>query len=337
MDLNELNKLYEPMNVHQRPGGGGKTYPYVKSADVFDRLNKTFNGEWSTKVFYQEIKDNDYVIGVEVSVYSENLGKITQIGFGNAVKRGALNETGDLFKSALSKAVKDACKKWGVALYMEDDEPSYDIQATNSSDSVNVSTPKEVPMPQMPSNSTTPVDSMPNFNSVQTPKSLPEKKVSMPDNPFGMPSKSIPQPDEFKQVNNFNSLPKVPVAEEKFIPPEPQMQKLDLPKKEQVNSVPFANSPAPQPTANSSVAQPAVVNTQVSSTENMISDIQTVALNTILTFKLEPGETYESLVIDAFKIRGLEPPNPIPPKEDLTYQQAVVVIKYGNSDERNKL
>lgn len=307
MDLSALNKLYEQMNIHQRPGGGGRSYPYVKSADVFDRMNKTFGGNWSTKVFYQEIRENDHVIGVEVSVFSETLGKITQVGFGNALRRGAGDETGNLFKSALSKAIKDACKKWGVALYFDEDDMPDDY----SSQSNNTGMPTSMP-------STGTGSSIPSSMANSMPP-----KIDMP--PGKVPSSMPNIPPASNTSEQGTGLPKVPFAKDNFVPPKPAND-LNLPKNPSGGG---SVSPVSQP----AVAPPPPA---TSGEENMISDIQMVALNTVLTMKMLPGETYESLVKDAFEFRGLEVPNPIPKKEDLTYQQAVAVIKYGNDDDVRK-
>jgi hypothetical protein len=318
MDLSALNKLYEQMNIHQRPGGGGRSYPYVKSADVFDRMNKTFDGNWSTRVFYQEIRENDYVIGVEVSVFSENLGKITQVGFGNALRRGAGDETGNLFKSALSKAIKDACKKWGVALYFDEDDVPDDYTAqSNTSNQVNGALPTAMPSSNSVSSAPNP---MPNMNGAQ-PSRVPSSMPNTTGVPKSMPNMAPPPVDKSEPTSD---LPKIPFAKENFIPPKTVNNDLNLPKN------PSGGGSV------SSVSQPAVAPSPPSGGENMISDIQMVALNTVLTMKMLPGETYESLVKDAFEFRGLDVPNPIPKKEDLTYQQAVAVIKYGNDEDVRK-
>lgn len=332
MELNALNKLYEQMNIHQRPGGGGRSYPYVKSADVFDRMNKTFGGNWSTKVFYQEIRENDHVIGVEVSVFSETLGKITQVGFGNALRRGAGDETGNLFKSALSKAIKDACKKWGVALYFDEDDIPDDYSSQSNTPSMSstgtgTSVPSNMPS-SMPSTGigTSIPRSMPSTgNGTSMPSTMTNSMPSTGSVPPARVPSSMPNiPPASSKSEQDTGLPKVPFAKEKFTPPNMVSNDLNLPS----NSSGGGSA--------GTVSQPAVTPPPppVNGGENMISDIQMVALNTALSMKMLPGETYESLAKDAFEFRGLDVPNPIPKKEDLTYQQAVAIIKYTNDDER---
>jgi hypothetical protein len=63
-----------------------------------------------------------------------------------------------------------------------------------------------------------------------------------------------------------------------------------------------------------------------------ISDVQKAALSSILNIK---GVEYETLVREAFEANGVVK-NPIPVPDDLTYQEAVYVVKYGNDKFRRR-
>ena len=60
-----------------------------------------------------------------------------------------------------------------------------------------------------------------------------------------------------------------------------------------------------------------------------ISDVQRVALNGILNMR---NIEYESLAQEAFEAKGMS--KDIPIKEDLSYEDAVVIIKFGNDKYR---
>jgi hypothetical protein len=60
-----------------------------------------------------------------------------------------------------------------------------------------------------------------------------------------------------------------------------------------------------------------------------ISDVQKVALNGILTMN---NADYNELAAEAFQANGIN--KPVPPRENLNYDEAVTVIKYGNEKYR---
>ncbi len=314
MNFDAITKLYEQMEIHQKPGGGGRTFPYVKSSDVFDKMNKTFSGNWSTRVFYQEIRDKDHIVGVEVSVASDPsnstaLGVVSQVGFGSALRRYDSDETGNLFKSALSKAIKDACKKWGVALSLEE-------STTNISDSAPVTPPS---FPNSPAPTTVP-NTMPGM-----PSTLPSQPPVTPNHqsPSSDYTPTPPNPVNGPPMPSNNppaGLPKVPFAEERFEPP--------------VSSSSVPTNPSP-PTGGGMPQMPTmpIPNTEA---EGFISDVQKVALNTVIQYKMPPGMDYNGLVVASLNHRGLPVPEVIPDKDSLTYQQAVAVIKFGNDEKIKK-
>ena len=57
--------FYEKLNVKARPGRGG-TYSYVTSEDVTDRMNKLFQGNWSSMLTFQNIIGDNIIVIVRV-------------------------------------------------------------------------------------------------------------------------------------------------------------------------------------------------------------------------------------------------------------------------------
>ena len=115
-----FNGFYEKFNVKTRPGRGGN-YPYVPVEDVTDRMNKLFKGSWSTMVTFQDIIGGNVIVRVKVEATDPESGQIFfHEGYGGQ-KDDPGAEAGNAFKSAYSKAIVSACKRWGVGLYLQDE------------------------------------------------------------------------------------------------------------------------------------------------------------------------------------------------------------------------
>jgi hypothetical protein len=108
-------------NIPTRKGRGGN-YAYVRWQDVADRMNEAFGVMWSSEVIMQDIIGNNVIVRVRVSVFHPDTGVFSkQEGFGGAPNDDR-NEAGNPFKAAYSKALKDACKKWGLGLFLEEED-----------------------------------------------------------------------------------------------------------------------------------------------------------------------------------------------------------------------
>jgi len=138
-------------DVPTRPGRGG-TYSYIKWQDVADRMNQIFGVQWSSEVVYQDVIGSNVVTRIRVSILDTNTGNLFfQEGFGGAPIDDR-QEAGTPFKAAYSKALKDACKKWGVGLYIEEDgdvEPEVILFSKTSVKTpfVPISSKQEIPVP----------------------------------------------------------------------------------------------------------------------------------------------------------------------------------------------
>lgn len=167
-------------DVPTRPGRGG-TYSYIRWQDVSNRMNQVFGVNWSSEVVYQDVVKSNVVIRVRVVIFDEVAGiEFHQEGFGGAIMDDR-QEAGTPFKSAYSKALKDACRKWGIGLYLdEEEEPEGITESTHTVDT----TPFEA-MPVVPKTKVTTPKNVPNVGAIPpTPTAtIPIKQVVDPKVP----------------------------------------------------------------------------------------------------------------------------------------------------------
>jgi hypothetical protein len=133
-------------------------------------MNKVFAGNWSTEV--RTVNDIEDQILMCVRVYvNDGTREYWHDGYAShplarytsGPNNGKIMDVGNSYKSAMSKAIKTAVSKWGVALYLEED--------TNTSTGMDVplvtpnsptfTTDEAVPMPDIPV--------VPNQNTVPKP------------------------------------------------------------------------------------------------------------------------------------------------------------------------
>jgi len=276
-----IKELYETFELRERAGLGGMKFKYVPSDAVIDRMNRLFKGNWSTKVITQEKMDDAVVVRVRVSAFDSETGVwFEHDGYGSSVimrytageKRGEIIDIGNAYKSAEAKAIKNACSRWGVGLYLEDN-PYED---------------------ELPSNM--PVHSIPSPAPVVDPMPRPEGiKPAIPNIP--------PAGDLSKDTS-------VPTAPTGLTPPPFPSAKTEL-KKE---SGPFTPPVRPEDSKPNDITQ--------EMSAGAITDVQKVAVQGLLQLK---GVEFHALAKDALGT------DTVPKRiEDLTYQEAVTIIKYGN-------
>ena len=265
--------LYEKFAaVPTRPGRGG-TYSYIKWQDVADRMNKIFGINWSSEVVYQDVIGTNVVVRVRVTINdSTTNNKFRQEGFGGAPMDDR-QEAGNPFKSAYSKALKDACKKWGIGLYIDEDDQ----------DSV---VPDKIPV-------NIPVTSL--NNSVPPSAIPPVVDKEPPVTPTTIMGTAFTKPPS--SPSSVGATPVIPTG----IPILPDI-------KPEVSNV--------------------VVDTQTA-----ISDVQKAALQSILNIQ---GVEYEDLVRRAFDAKKIVLSGAVPIMDDLSYDEAVTVVKYGNDNFRKR-
>ena len=297
MDKEKFEQLYQPFELHSRPGMAGRTFKYVKGEDVIDRMNKVFAGRWGTDILDQEIINEEAVVSVLVTIYEEDNLRLSHVGFGSSSLKGG--NVGDSYKSALTNAIKNACRKWGVGLYLEE-------EADGGEEGVPSFTPPTTPNkdmsktePVIPSRSSS---STPNVSN--TPKEEPKEEVKTPKMPNLPPFINNSPPN--KEEPPIVEAPKEGVKKEKSEPVDKPAQ--SFPK------IPLPSAPKPSN------------GTAGGKDDEKISDVQKAALKGLVTIR---GLDYNQLVNDAFSSKGIEF-DKVPDADDLSYKEAVIVIKHGN-------
>jgi len=189
-------------------------------------------------------------------------------------------EAGSPFKAAYSKALKDACKKWGIGLYLEEeDQSSFSPPITN----------------------TNPVVDKSNVPPISKPTVTP----------------SIPSTTSTQSIPHSTSMPTFPTQSVQTPPAQPRTVIIPTPT---------------QPVTESSTQIPFAVPETPNAGPSGISDIQKVALGGIITSK---GIAFEELAKEAFTAHSIVK-DPFPSRDDLTYDEAVLIIKYGNDKFRKQ-
>jgi len=68
MHEDTMKELYKMFKLSTRQGAGGMTFKYVPNEAVINRMNEVFKGDWSTKINFRDIVDDQVIVEVEVSV-----------------------------------------------------------------------------------------------------------------------------------------------------------------------------------------------------------------------------------------------------------------------------
>jgi hypothetical protein len=161
-----LEELYKPFtSIRERKGQGNKTFRYVESNDVIDRMNRVFKGNWSVNITYFEIIEDNILVRVQVVVPDQMSAtgpvmNYTQEAFAShplarftgGDRKGQIVDLGNSYRAAVSKALKAAVSRWGVALNMDEDveegEGHAAIAATPLPSFAAASAPVPTPVPQ---------------------------------------------------------------------------------------------------------------------------------------------------------------------------------------------
>lgn len=283
-----IEGLYETFELRERQGLGGMKFKFVPSNSVIDRINRLFGGNWSTSVITQErVTDADaVVVRVTVSVFDEDTGhRFSHDGYGSSSimrytggeKKGEIIDIGNAYKSAEAKAIKNACSRWGVGLYLESNP--YDEEYTEKPESTEPNKAPVVP------------DVKPTIPNIPPTGNLPKNTVSTGPTPPPFPVSNTP-----KHVDKTG------------------------PFKENSATVEHRTTPS--------------ITKEVGA--GKITDVQKVAVQGLLQIKkdsfmgIPENEHFTKLATDA-----LGRTDNLPKRvEDLTYQDAVTIIKYGNDIDR---
>ena len=289
MDDKILKDLAGGFNVETRQGPGGRRFKYVAARDIIDRMNTVFQGNWSSEVKFHEIDSSgNAIVLVRVYVNGDDGKVYYHEGFGGSRSEGL--EAGNGYKSAYSKALKDACKKWGVALFL--DEEGDEHSSGGSVPPAGYMGHETAPVKNPPSAAAEPVKL-----EVPTPPPAEVPPVA-PVTPA--PPKATPP-----------STPAAPV-----VPGGPPMAPPAEPAKVDVSTP----TPPSIPTMDTPL-------TSAAPKADMVNEVQKVAIAGIMQMK---QVTYDELSKLTFEYHSWDTSS-IPSRDDLTYDQAIALIKYGNN------
>lgn len=304
--------LYKPFeNIDSRRGRGG-TYDYIKWQNVADRMNEVFGMNWSSHVCYQEVIEGNLIIRVSVCAKDPQSGEeFCQEGYGGSVMRSS-DEPGTAHKGAYSKALKDACKKWGVGLHLDGDD-SKPVGSNPPSGFMGHATGNSSPAaggfaPTTNSNQSPIPNTAPAVNTGPVPNQAP---VTPAVNTGPVPGNSAPPsgPAPAAAVTQAPAISPMSMA-----PPIPSGN---------VGMAPTPTTPelaqaTPQPTNTVTTGpDPDAVGT--------LTDVQEIAITHMASMKNANGEEAIVQLITNSQEIGLT--RPISKIKDLSYNEAVSVIK----------
>jgi hypothetical protein len=354
MDERIIKKLYETFRLSTRQGQGGMTFKYVPNEDVINRMNEVFQGNWSTRVNFRDVVDDQVILEVEVSVIDPESGaQFTHTGFGSqqimrynsGQNAGKIIDIGNGYKGALAKAIVNACTRWGVGLFKESNPMSDSTVATEATmpnlppavgaaPAMPVVPPVETTtaapvIPPAPTSAAPMVPPVPNTAAPVVPPASTSAAPVMPPMPATAPPVEtppvvVPHTPPAIEVPTPPAVNEQPVVENTTVFPPPmapnQPVSADISIKQEEVQPSMPKIPAPDAGMSQAPSAPAAGLSDVS-----ISDVQKVALNGILQMN---NAVYDDLAAEAFQANSIS--KPVPPREELSYEEAVVVIKYGN-------
>ena len=310
MDDSRIERLYAPFELKQRKGLGGMTFDYISSDDVIDRMNKVFAGCWRTEVRHEKQIDDFILVRVRVHVYDpattmeyfhDGYGSSSIARYNSGQNQGKMIDIGNAYKSAESMAIRNACTRFGVGLYLKEGGEDFKVDKETV-------TYKEYGVPDSPPKKIVKetaiveeVSEKPKVEALPKPPSVPKGP-----GPAGAP------------------LPKTPeVIEEKTeVKKAPSIPKPSLP------TVPSSEGPAPPKVAVPSHAKSDEYKEPVINSGNStVSDVQKAAIKGILSLK---DLKFPELVNGTFEYNGLEQSSAPSTVDNLSYKEAIMVIKYGN-------
>lgn len=121
MDKEILEQEFDPKQIKQRKGPGGKMLDYIETHSVIRRLNQAFDYNWSFDI--EKFEPNGSHVVVLGKLTAEG---ITKMQFGSKSmskdRDGNPISIGDDFKAAASDCLKKCATLLGVALHLYSDD-----------------------------------------------------------------------------------------------------------------------------------------------------------------------------------------------------------------------
>ena len=352
MEKTIIDQLYAEFNLKERKGQGNQMFKYVTNEDITDRMNRTFAGNWSTEVMSSEIIDDQVLVRVRVMIkdpnsheyfFHEGFGGQQIMRFASGANTGKIIDVSNNYKSALSKAIVSACARWGVGLFKD---------YTTQSDGDQMDEPIIPALPRIHPVATGSSADLPKTSWVPAPTPAPTAVptgavMALPPGvviPKGEPKEVAPQQKDLDAlIAAAISPPPSAAPKAAELPPalKPMVTpNITIPSNFVNQAPPVAAAVAPPnfslPPTITSISPAAVpADLPFSGAEQTgngkISDVQKAALNAILSIR---KIAYSDLALEAFANAGIT--RAIPAADDLSYEDAVVVIKFGNDKYRKR-
>ena len=116
--LDTLTRPFDPAQIRQREGRGGKTLDYLETHVVITRLNEAFAGQWSFEVLTHEVTETEAIVHGKLSAG----GQIKTAFGGSDIARHKESQKpvsiADDLKSAASDSLKKAATLFGIGLQL---------------------------------------------------------------------------------------------------------------------------------------------------------------------------------------------------------------------------
>lgn len=333
-----MKELYKTFKLSSRKGTGGMMFKYVPNEDVITRMNKVFKGNWSTVVIHKDVIEDQVLVEVQVTVVDPDTSEnYIQTGFGSSQiarynsgpNESKIIDIGNAYKGSLSKAIVNACTRWGVGLVKESnpyDEDDITVVADAPKETV-------VPpvMPTMPVSEPAPAVIIPSTTAVPVPIPFVQHDTAAPN--VVLPPTTFCPPTMVVAPQTVGPPPIVETTTTFSPPVVPNQQVSAHIEVNQAAPIAATTQDIPKVPVPASPAIPITPDLPFSKDEGLggigISDVQRVALNGILTMN---NVDYVELAKEAFEANGIN--KDVPNKENLSYDEAVVVIKFGNDKYR---
>lgn len=120
MNRELLEKSFGPEQIKQREGNFGKMLNYIEGSSVIQRLNDSFEANWSFEILEHKILDNTDEVVVLGKLAAGDIAK-TQFGSSKitrARESGDMISLADDFKAAGTDALKKCATLLGIGLHL---------------------------------------------------------------------------------------------------------------------------------------------------------------------------------------------------------------------------
>ena len=358
MDQNLIDSLYKPFELKERKGLGNKIFKYVPSNVIIDRMNKVFKGEWSSEVIESTIIEDNVLLRIKVCIKNPNsdsgpvfchegYGSQMMMRYSSGYNKGKIIDIGNVYKSAMAKAIKYAVTKWGVALYLDEET---DNEIGNGSDKFNNTAPFLMPNGEVsvPLNNTEPAELgdntpfLPTSNDVQAPLDRDAPSFTSGNGSGGPPNFFNPSNELSKNKTNEANVLNIPPSKKEFFN-DASIDELSIPclddqtknstfsgikfsEKSPVNTPPVFNNNTTVSSDNSFILPPMEMGN--TGTVTPLTEVQKAAINHIMNV--------HKIQLDDLLEKSLQRTDDLPAAIDkISYKDAVKIIQYGNSIKDN--